>query len=62
MTVEQFEKVSTGMFNLRRENLISEIKEFQLPRGGHLDFTPEFLNGQSDDQLRHILMGALCTY
>jgi len=51
------EKTATSIASLNKDQLKTRIKNFHgLPR---LDFTETFLDKQSVDRLRHILLAAL---
>jgi hypothetical protein len=56
---QKFEKASTKVFGMNKTQLKRHIKRF---RGGfRMDFTDSYLNGQSTEKLRHILVGAMTT-
>lgn len=57
VTRTDFEKTATTVANLNTNELIRRISGF---RGRfRLDFTEEYLKGQTVDRLRHILLAAL---
>ena len=54
-----FEKVSESIGSMSKNQLKKQIRNF---RGNFkLDFTDSFLNGCSEDKLRHILLAAVRT-
>jgi len=57
VTRTDFEKTATTIASLNASELIRRISGF---RGRfRLDFTEEYLKGQTTDRLRHILLAAL---
>jgi hypothetical protein len=56
---EFFEKTSTRLSGLNRNQLTNQIKNFK--GRFRLDFTEEYLQRLSDDRLRHILLAAVIT-
>ncbi|OHB59558.1 MAG: hypothetical protein A2173_03930 [Planctomycetes bacterium RBG_13_44_8b] len=56
-SAEYFEKTSTSIATLGRDELKEQIKNFK--GRFKLDFTEDYLNNLSVDRLRHILLAAL---
>jgi hypothetical protein len=54
-----FEKVSASIVSMNKTQLKKQIKGFK--GGFKLDFTDAFLNGCSQDRLKHILLAAVMT-
>jgi hypothetical protein len=50
------EQLVAELIGIGRDDLVARIMNF--PSQTRLDFTPEYLNSQSTDQLRHILLSA----
>ena len=58
-TAQHFDRLARSISTLGRNEVENRIKNF---RGRFkLDFTDEYLNGQTVDRLRHILFAALAT-
>ena len=56
---QRFEKESSKIFKMNNAQLKQQIKRF---RGSFkLDFSDSYLNNQSTDRLRHILIAAVTT-
>jgi hypothetical protein len=53
-----FEELSTSIATLNKSEVKMRLKSF---KGVKLDFTERYLDGQSTDKLRHILLAALTT-
>jgi hypothetical protein len=54
---EYFEQTATTLAALGRDELKKRIRNFK--GRFQLDFTEDYLNGQTVDRLRHILLAAL---
>lgn len=59
MTPPSFEKVSASIVSMNKSQLKKKIKSFK--GNFKLDFTDAYLNGCSQDKLRHILLAAVMT-
>jgi len=56
---DNFEQAASTIAQLNRDQLTARIKNFQ--GRFKLDFSTNYLAGQSDDRLRHILLAAVMT-
>jgi len=59
MTSQAFEKFSASIVSMNKSQLKNRIKNFK--GSFKLDFTDTYLDGLSEDKLRHILMAAVMT-
>jgi len=59
MTSQAFEKFSASIVSMNKSQLKKRIKNFK--GSFKLDFTDTYLDGLSEDKLRHILMAAVMT-
>ena len=53
-----FEELSSSIASLSKSEVKRRLKNF---KGMRLDFTEKYLNGQSTDKLRHMLLAAMTT-
>ncbi len=53
-----FEELSSSIASLSKSEVKRRLRNF---KGMRLDFTERYLNGQSTDKLRHMLLAAMTT-
>ena len=58
LSARSFDKLASSIAALSKSELKNRLRNFQ---GIRLDFTDKYLDGQSTDRLRHILLAAMTT-